>query len=84
MTDERAARLILGLRRQGVTDARVLEAMEAVDRSVFVHPQVLDQAWEDFGEAEDAYWSYAYMYQPLNYEREAMTCRLFQTRVARL
>lgn len=47
MTDERAARLILGLRRQGVTDARVLEAMEAVDRSVFVHPQFLDQAWED-------------------------------------
>ena len=47
MTDERAARLILGLRRQGVTDARVLEAMEAVDRAVFVHPQFLDQAWED-------------------------------------
>ena len=47
MTDERAARLILGLRRQGVTDARVLEAMEAVDRSAFVHPQFLDQAWED-------------------------------------
>ena len=47
MTDERAARLILGLRRQGVTDGRVLEAMEAIDRSVFVHPQFLDQAWED-------------------------------------
>jgi len=47
MTDERAARLILGLRRQGVTDARVLEAMEAVDRAVFVHPQFRDQAWED-------------------------------------
>ena len=47
MTTERAARLILGLRRQGVTDARVLEAMEAIDRAVFVHPQFLDQAWED-------------------------------------
>ena len=47
MNDERAARLVLGLRRQGVTDVRVLEAMEAVDRSVFVHPQFLDQAWED-------------------------------------
>lgn len=47
MTSERAARLILGLRRQGVTDARVLEAMEAVDRAVFVHPQFRDQAWED-------------------------------------
>eukprot|EP01030_Chromulinospumella_sphaerica_P016819 gene16819-16634_t len=39
-----------------------------------------DQAWDNFGEAEDVYWSYGYMYQPLNYEREAMTCRLFQTR----
>ena len=47
MENERAARLILGLRRQGVTDARVLEAMEAIDRSVFVHPRFLDQAWED-------------------------------------
>jgi protein-L-isoaspartate(D-aspartate) O-methyltransferase len=47
VTTERAARLILGLRRQGVTDARVLEAMEAIDRAVFVHPQFLDQAWED-------------------------------------
>lgn len=47
MTSERAARLILGLRRQGVTDARVLEAMEAVDRAVFVHLQFRDQAWED-------------------------------------
>ncbi|HYF71358.1 MAG TPA: protein-L-isoaspartate O-methyltransferase, partial [Nocardioides sp.] len=47
MTDERAARLILGLRSQGVTDPRVLEAMESVDRAVFVHPHFLDQAWED-------------------------------------
>ena len=47
MSDERAARLILGLRRQGVTDPRVLQAMESIDRSVFVHPQFLDQAWED-------------------------------------
>ena len=47
MTTERAARLILGLRRQGVTDARVLEAMEAIDLAVFVHPQFLAQAWED-------------------------------------
>ena len=47
MSDERAARLILGLRRQGVTDPRVLQAMESIDRSVFVHPLFLDQAWED-------------------------------------
>ncbi|MDO1558255.1 protein-L-isoaspartate(D-aspartate) O-methyltransferase [Brevundimonas sp. 2R-24] len=44
---QRAARLILGLRRQGVTDPRVLAAMESIDRSVFVHPQFLDQAWDD-------------------------------------
>lgn len=47
MTDDRAARLILGLRRQGVTETRVLEAMEAIDRAAFVHPQFLEQAWED-------------------------------------
>ena len=45
--DDRAGRLILSLRRQGVTDARVLGAMESVDRSVFVHEKFLDQAWED-------------------------------------
>lgn len=45
--DERAGRLILSLRRQGVTDARVLAAMEQVDRSLFVHERFLDQAWED-------------------------------------
>jgi hypothetical protein len=43
-----------------------------------------DQAWTDFAEAEDVYWSYGYMFQPLDYPRESMTCRLFQTRVARL
>lgn len=45
--DDRAGRLILSLRRQGVTDARVLSAMESVDRSLFVHEKFLDQAWED-------------------------------------
>lgn len=47
LNDDRAGRLILGLRRQGVTDARVLQAMESIDRSVFVHERFLDQAWED-------------------------------------
>ena len=45
--DDRAGRLILSLRRQGVTDSRVLKAMESVDRAVFVHEKFLDQAWED-------------------------------------
>lgn len=47
LEDDRAGRLILSLRRQGVTDARVLKAMEEVDRSLFVHEKFLDQAWED-------------------------------------
>ncbi|MGI4817035.1 MAG: protein-L-isoaspartate(D-aspartate) O-methyltransferase [Janthinobacterium lividum] len=47
LEDDRAGRLILALRRQGVVDARVLAAMESVDRSLFVHEKFLDQAWED-------------------------------------
>ena len=47
LNDDRAGRLILALRKQGVTDARVLSAMESIDRAVFVHPRFLDQAWED-------------------------------------
>ncbi len=47
LRDDRQGRLILGLRSQGVTDPRVLSAMEAVDRSLFVHPRFLDQAWDD-------------------------------------
>lgn len=45
--DDRAGRLILGLRQQGVTNPKVLQAMESVDRAVFVHEKFLDQAWED-------------------------------------
>ncbi len=47
LRDDRAGRLILSLRQQGVTDARVLAAMESIDRAVFVHEKFLDQAWED-------------------------------------
>jgi len=47
LDDDRAGRLILGLRQQGVTDPRVLAAMESIDRAVFVHEKFLDQAWED-------------------------------------
>ena len=47
LRDDRAGRLILSLRQQGVTDGRVLAAMESIDRAVFVHENFLDQAWED-------------------------------------
>jgi len=47
LSDDRVGRLILALRQQGVTDGRVLSAMESVDRSVFVHERFLDQAWDD-------------------------------------
>ena len=47
LRDDRAGRLILSLRQQGVTDPRVLKAMESIDRAVFVHEKFLDQAWED-------------------------------------
>ena len=40
-------RLIMDLRNKGITDTRVLSAMERVPRDVFVPPQVRDQAWED-------------------------------------
>ncbi|MEM8617727.1 MAG: methyltransferase domain-containing protein [Pseudomonadota bacterium] len=43
----RAARLILSLRRQGVTDDAVLSALETVDRGVFVSPDLADMGAED-------------------------------------
>ena len=47
LADDRAGRLILSLRQRGVTDGKVLAAMESIDRAVFVHEKFLDQAWED-------------------------------------
>lgn len=43
----RKIRLIMGLRRGGITDSRVLGALERVPRETFVDPAFLDQAWED-------------------------------------
>ena len=40
-------RLLFALRREGVTDARVLRAMEATDRSAFVRGVFADRAQED-------------------------------------
>lgn len=43
----RAARLILSLRRQGITDDGVLTALETVDRGVFVSENLASMAAED-------------------------------------
>lgn len=43
----RAARLVLSLRRQGITDDGVLTALETVDRSVFVSDSLQNIAAED-------------------------------------
>lgn len=40
-------RLIMALRRQGITDARVLSAIERVPREIFVPRAFADQAYED-------------------------------------
>lgn len=41
------ARLILSLRRSGVTDANVLSAIETVPRDLFVPPALAGRAWDD-------------------------------------
>jgi protein-L-isoaspartate(D-aspartate) O-methyltransferase len=43
----RKIRLIMGLRRAGVTDSAVLNAMERIPREAFVLPHFHDQAYED-------------------------------------
>jgi protein-L-isoaspartate(D-aspartate) O-methyltransferase len=43
----RAARLVLSLRRQGITDDAVLTALETVDRGAFVAPDLTGMATED-------------------------------------
>ena len=43
----RAARLVLSLRRQGITDDGVLAALETVDRGAFVSPALATMGGED-------------------------------------
>lgn len=43
----RRIRLIMHLRNMGITDTRVLAAMETVPREAFVPAAVKDQAWDD-------------------------------------
>ena len=44
---ERKMRFLFGLRSKGVTDARVLTAMERVDRGLFVRGHFADRAYDD-------------------------------------
>jgi len=46
-TAERKMRFLFQLRSRGVTDPRVLEAMERIDRGLFVRGQFADRAYED-------------------------------------
>ncbi|MEM7650907.1 MAG: protein-L-isoaspartate(D-aspartate) O-methyltransferase [Pseudomonadota bacterium] len=43
----RRIRLVMDLRRKGITDANVLGAMERIPRDEFVPAAVKDQAWDD-------------------------------------
>lgn len=45
--EPRKIRLLMQLRRAGITDTRVLSAIERVPREYFVPPNFLDQAYED-------------------------------------
>lgn len=45
--DARKIRLLMALRRSGVTDTKVLAAIERVPRELFVPAAFQDQAWED-------------------------------------
>lgn len=40
-------RLVMELRTKGITDTRVLSAIEKVPRNEFVLPAMMDQAWDD-------------------------------------
>jgi protein-L-isoaspartate(D-aspartate) O-methyltransferase len=46
-TDARRLRLLMSLRRSGVTDAAVLGAIERIPRELFVPDTFQDRAWED-------------------------------------
>ncbi|GIL38392.1 protein-L-isoaspartate O-methyltransferase [Rhodospirillales bacterium TMPK1] len=47
MNDARKIRLLMSLRRSGVTDTRVLAALERVARDAFIPPSFADKAWDD-------------------------------------
>ena len=45
--ETRTARLILALRSQGVTNPKVLEAIEKIPREMFVPELFQERSWED-------------------------------------
>ncbi|MEQ8248814.1 MAG: protein-L-isoaspartate(D-aspartate) O-methyltransferase [Alphaproteobacteria bacterium] len=45
--DARKIRLIMELRQQGISDTKVLSAIERVPREIFVSPSFVDQAYEN-------------------------------------
>jgi protein-L-isoaspartate(D-aspartate) O-methyltransferase len=47
ISDAGKIRLLMELRGQGITDTRVLNAMEATPRDLFVPDHLQDQAWEN-------------------------------------
>ncbi|MBN9591648.1 MAG: protein-L-isoaspartate(D-aspartate) O-methyltransferase, partial [Alphaproteobacteria bacterium] len=47
MTDPRAIQLVMALRRQGITDMRVLNAMERTPRDLFVEEAFGTSAYQD-------------------------------------
>jgi protein-L-isoaspartate(D-aspartate) O-methyltransferase len=47
VVEPRVIRLLMELRKQGVSDTRVLAAIERTPREVFVAEPFLDQAWEN-------------------------------------
>ena len=44
---ERKMRFLFALRQRGVTDPRVLDAMERIDRGAFVRGHFQDRAYDD-------------------------------------
>ena len=82
----------LRLERQGATPAQLDEQETlsktyrdlATARLVADRGITADAAWNDVLEAEDAYWFLSFEGRDFDYRIESMTCRLFQTRVARL
>ena len=82
----------LRVERQGGTKAQVDEQSAlsktflelAKARLVADRGITPDAAWNDVLEAEDAYWFLSFEGRDIDYRIDSMTCRLFQSRVARL
>ncbi len=81
----------LRLRAQGAAEAALKAQKDqgdryyelAIDRLVADRKITRDQAWDDMIEAEDTYWTFSFMYQPLNFDQEALLCRFAEVRSKR-